>query len=122
MKSREFKTLVGMLQELGSAYDETANALNGVLQGARRVKPTLGIHVAEHERAGLLKLGLDVMHFPDLVPSIFLNELLCHKFVGVSLVAIGLIEEKRSPMRAVDVYENFHETVRKLREMINETS
>ena len=121
MKSKEIKTLVGMLQELGSAYDETANVLSGAVQGAHRVKPLLGKPMAERERAKLLKLGLDIMHFPGFVPSIFLNEFFRHKFVGVSLVAIGLIQEKRSPMRAVDVYENLHETVQKLRKMANET-
>jgi len=67
-----------------------------------------------------VKLGLNIMDFPGLIPSIFLNELFYHKFVGVSLVAIGLIQEKRSPMHAVNVYETFQETVQKLRKVTNE--
>jgi len=64
-----------------------------------------------------VKLGLNIMDFPGLIPSIFLNELFYHKFVGVSLVAIGLIQEKRSPIQAVDVYKNFQETVHKLQKI-----
>ena len=120
MKSKELKTLVEVLQELGSTCDETANVLSGVAQEAHCAKHLLGKHMSERERARLVKLGLDVMHFPGFVPSIFLNELFYHKLVGVSLVAIGLIQEKRSPIQAVDVYKNFRETVRRLRKMTDE--
>jgi len=120
VKSKEVKTLVEVLQKLGSTCDETANVLSGAAQEAHCAKHLLGKPMSERERARLVKLGLDVMHFPGFVPSIFLNELLYHKFVGVSLVAIGLIQEKRSPIQAVDVYKNFQETVHRLRKMTDE--
>jgi hypothetical protein len=119
VKSEELKTLVEVLQELGSTCDETANVLSGAAQEAHCAKHLLGKPMSERERARLVKLGLDVMHFPGFIPSIFLNELFHHKFVGVSLVAIGLIQEKRSPMHAVNVYETFQETIQKLRKMTN---
>ena len=120
MKSKEVKTLVEVLQELGSTCDETANVLGGAAQEAHCAKHLLGKPMSERERARLVKLGLDVMHFLSFVHSIFLNELFYHKFVGVSLVAIGLIQEKRGPTQAVDVYKNFRETVRRLRKMTDE--
>ena len=96
MKSEELKTLIEVLQELGSTCDETANVLSGAAQEAHCAKHLLGKPVSKRERAKLLKLGLNIMDFPGLIPSIFLNELFYHKFIGVSLVAIGLIQEKEA--------------------------
>jgi hypothetical protein len=120
VKSKELKTLTEVLQELGSTCDETANVLSGAAQEAHYTKPLLGKHMSKRERAKLLKLGLNIMDFPGLIPSIFLNELFYHKLIGVSLVAIGLIQEKRSPIQAVDVYKNFRETVHKLQKITDE--
>lgn len=120
MKSKELKTLIEVLQELGSTCDETANVLSRAAQEAHYTKPLLGKHMSKQERATLVKLGLNIMDFPSLIPSIFLDELFHHKFIGVSLVAIGLIQEKRSPIQAVDVYRNFRETVQKLRKITDE--
>lgn len=120
MKSRENKIIIEVLQELGSTYDETANVLSGAAQEAHYAKRLLGKHISKQERARLVKLGLKIMHFPGLIPSIFLDELFHYKFIGVSLLAIGLIQEKRSPIQAVDVYENFQETIHKLRKITDE--
>jgi len=120
MKPEELKTLIEVLQELGSTCDETTNALSGAAQEARYAKRLWGKYMSEQERAKLVKLGLNMMHFPGLIPSIFLNGLLHHEFTGAFLVAIGLIQEKRSPMHAVNVYEEFQETAQKLRKITDE--
>lgn len=120
MKPKELKTIIEMLQELGSTCDETTKVLSGAAQEARCAKPLLGKPMSEQERATLAKLGLNIMDFPGLIPSIFLDELFHHKFIGVSLLAIGLIQEKRNPIQAVDVYKNFRETVQKLRKITDE--
>ena len=120
MKSKELKTLIEVLRELGSTSDETANLLSRAAQEAHCAKHLLGRPISEQERARLVKLGLNIMDFPGLIPSIFLDELFHHKFIGVSLLAIGLIQEKRSPIQAVDVYKNFRETVHRLRKMTDE--
>lgn len=121
MKSKELKAAVEVLQELSSTCDETVNILNEAIQEAHYARSLLGKHMSEKENTGLVKLGLNIMHFPGLIPSIFLNELFQYKIIGVSLVAAGLIQEKRSPLQAVDVYENFQETVHKLHKTIDET-
>ena len=121
MKPKELKTIIEMLQELGSTCDETANLLSRAAQEAHYAKSLLGKYTSKQERATLVKLGLNIMDFPSLIPSIFLNELFHHKFIGISLLAIGLIQEKRSLIQAVDVYTNFHETVQKLRKITDET-
>lgn len=120
MESKECKAVIGVLQELCSTCFETTDVLSGAVEEARCAKSLLGNPGSKQERARLVKLGLDIMHFPGFVPSIFLNELFYHKLLGVSLVGLGLIQEKRSSMHAVDVYENFQGTTHKLRKMLDE--
>jgi hypothetical protein len=122
VKHRELKSLIEALRELGSACDETANVFSGAAQEAHCTKCLWGKRMSKQQRSKLVKLGLNIMHFPGLTRSIFLNELFHHKFIGVSLVAIGLIQEKRSAISAVDVYENFQEAVSKLRKITDEAT
>jgi len=76
--------------------------------------------VSEQERGRLVKIGLNMLHFPGLISSTFLDELFHYKFIGISLLAIGLIQEKRRPMHAVNVYETLQETAQKLRKVIDD--
>ena len=114
MKPEELKTLIEALRELGSTCGEATEVLSGAAREASYAKLLWGKCALEQERAKLVKIGLEMMHFPGLVPSIFLDELFHQKLIGTLLVAIGLIQEKRSPMHTVKVYEEFQKTTQKL--------
>jgi hypothetical protein len=70
VKPIKLKTVIKVLQELGSTCDETANALSGATQEVQCAKRLWGKHMSEQEQARLVKLGLNIMHFPGLIPSI----------------------------------------------------
>lgn len=114
VKTKELKKVIGTLPELSSTCEETAKALSEAAKEARSVKRLWGKPKSEQKRPTLVKLGLEIMHFPGLIPSIFLDELVHYKFIGISLLAAGLIQQKRRPTYAANVYESFQEVVQQL--------
>lgn len=111
MRPRELKTAIDVLLELSSTYKETTKILSKAAEEARSAKRLWGKPKPEQERPKLVKLGLDIMTFPGTISSIFFSSIFHTDIIGISLVAAGLIQEKRSPMYAVNVLENFQETV-----------
>ena len=114
MRLRELKTAIDVLLELSSTYEETTKILSKATEEGRSAKRLWGKPKSEKERPKLVKLGLDIMTFPGTISSIFFSSIFHTDIIGISLVAAGLIQEKRSPMCAVNVLETFQETVQSL--------
>lgn len=114
MRPRELKTAIDVLLELSSAYEETTKILSKATVEARSAKRLWGKPKPEQDRPKLIKLGLDIMTFPGTISSIFFSSIFHTDIIGISLVAAGLIQEKRSPMCAVNILETFQETVQSL--------
>ena len=116
MKPEELKrTVIPCARELNLSRKELASVLNETVKEARYAGHLWGKPTGTEERhSRLIKLGLALIAFPE--PTIISDA------VGTILVFAGLVQKKikRSPMKAVDVYNTFQDATKEIQKIRQE--
>jgi len=115
LKPEEIKTtVIPCARELNVSCKELASMLNEAAKETRYVRHLWGKPTGTKDgQSRLIKLGLALIAFPE--PTI-------SDAIGTMLVVAGLLQEKikRSPMKAVDVYNIFQDVTKEIQKIRQE--
>lgn len=103
VEPRELKSLINVLHELGLSYEETVDAMNGVVKEVRSVR-----HLwRKGDNSWLIKVGLALLAFPDPTLS---------DILGSIILSAGLIQKRmrQASLGIEDVCSTFQGIIRDL--------
>ena len=111
LKPEDLETIVVALRELGLSYDETVKLMSGVTKDAKSLRSLWGKpSVGRQKGSKLIKLGVSLIAFP--IPTIGIK-----KSLGATLIAAGLIQERRKHIHVADVYSTFQDVNKELQKL-----
>jgi len=111
LRPEDLETIVVALRELGLSYDETVKLMSGVTKDAKSLRSLWGKpSVGGQKGSKLIKLGVSLIAFP--IPTIGIK-----KSLGATLIAAGLVQERRKHIHVSDVYSTFQDVNKELQKL-----